>query len=439
MPTMSYTFGAIGCTHLGYAARGMRMDPATGRNQRVTDSALAYDLAVVAMISAGCAGIWHGGDMFHHSRPRPADINTALTADQVRYDAGLWAGVNSGNHDAGAGADLSAVSVLHRPTVNCHAVFAPDPRDTRPVTGPFSGLYEIIKPDPNADLYLHVVSHYGLDPALRDAGIIIDPRPLDHGINILCAHGIFVADERLYKAAERHGADRLVPTEWVTRDWNVVLLSDFHTPGPVPGFGTATAGQVWYTGSTARRGFADEPSPRGWLKVDIADSGDTTVTLRPIWQRPQTDLPPIDADGKTAAEINDLVRARLAAGNWTDELTDELTGHGGSIVRQRIVGASPTMRADLRPHMPSWAESARDTVSWSVSFDHPPAQPRLGHLNTTAVPTLGANVADLGAQLRARLVSPSGHLGAAIAATLPQLRVPSAEFAVDALSGPQHQ
>jgi hypothetical protein len=256
--------------------------------------------------------------------------------------------------------------------MNSFAVYPDRRRPAEDCVGPHPGLYEIHQPDPDQAIYLHVVSHYGLDPDLRDQGIDISPQPLDHGVNILCSHGIFVGDDRLYKAAERHGADRLIPTDWVTRGFDLTLLSDYHTPGRVEGFGDSEGrGQVWYTGSTVRRGFSDDETPRGWLQVDIPDNGAPQVTLQEIWQRPQLDFDPIDAVGMTVADINDAVRARLAERSWVDPVSADLTGDGGWILRQRIVGATPQQRQGIYELAGEWANAAKDAAYWSFTFERP--------------------------------------------------------------------
>ncbi|GAA3143279.1 hypothetical protein GCM10020255_020600 [Rhodococcus baikonurensis] len=93
------------------------------------------------------------------------------------------------------------------------------------------------QPIPDVPFYLHVVSHNGLDPRLPERGIIVDPQPIEGGVNILVSHGIFSADGRLFGADDRHGAERVIPEEWVNRGWDQSILSDYHT-GSDPRFRT---------------------------------------------------------------------------------------------------------------------------------------------------------------------------------------------------------
>lgn len=369
---MNYRIANIGCTHLGYASRGMRMHRGTGWNLRIVDGHLAYRQAAEQMIGSHCSGLLHGGDVTHWSRPVPRDVEAAQRVDDAIFEARMWNRKNSGNHDAGAASDLSAVAVLDRPSIDARTVYPDRRRSVADAVGPYPGLYEIHQPDPDVPLYLHIVSHYGLDPTLADDGIRIEPEPLDGGINVFVSHGIFVGDERLYKAAERHGAERLVPTDWVQRGWDITLLSDYHTPGQVDGYGdTDGYGQVWYTGSTLRRGFSDEESPRGWLQVDFPDGAAPEVTLRQLWQRPQRDFPHIDSADKTVAEINDIVRDRLASHSWNDPEAEALTGDGGWILRQRIAGATPQQRQGIYELAGEWAHAANGAAYWSFMFDDP--------------------------------------------------------------------
>jgi hypothetical protein len=402
-----YRIGVRGCQHLGYAARNMRLDRTTGWNQRVVDGHVAHALIMQDMIDAGVDGIVDGGDLSHWNKPVPRDIEVANRVDDLRVAAGIWAVANSGNHCAGGGADLSAMSIMHRPDLGMKAVY-PDPkRGPGDGTGPHPGLYEIHRPVDG--LALHCVSHYGLDRSLSDYGIHIDPQPLPGCLNLLFGHGVFDADGRLYQCVNPHGEERPIPVDWAHRDWDAVLLSHYHTPGPVSGFDNGEPCQVWYTGSALTRGFADEAGPRGWLLVTIDDTGRVAIELRTIWQRPQFDLPAIDATGLSAADLHDIVIDNIGDTPLWDEESALITGDGGAIVRQVISNTVPAQRQALGARAGRYANLTRDAAWWSITYEQP--------TNAQALPSgrrsgrdLTRRFTDFGAELRLR----SGRLAEAV-------------------------
>lgn len=414
---MSYTIGVRGCQHLGYTATTMRMHP-SGPNLRAIDGYVAHRLTMQSMLDADVDGIVDGGDLAHWSVPVPRVYQTATEVDDMRVSAPTsgggwrWYRGNTGNHDAGAGTAVSAAVALHRPTVAAHVVFPGNQAEF----GPLPGLYEVHQPDPDVPLFLHIVSHNGLA-----SGTGVDPKPVPGGVNLLFAHGIFTGDQRLRAMLESHGEQRIIPQQWADRGWDQVLLSDIHTLGAVPGYDNRDRGQVWYTGSAVRRGFSDTAGPRGWLKVTISDDGTVAVSSQPIWQRPQHDLPVVDATDMTSTEVDDAVTFALGQSSWWDEQSADLTGDGGYILRQRIVGVSGTLRRALTPMMGRWDALAKlggkgaawwraDLVSAS-SADTAGGSPAAGR-------SITSHVADFAADLMKRSHG-DGKVAAALAEVAP--------------------
>ena len=324
-----YAIGFHGCSHLGYRMGSMNRSHTDGINLRENDGYVAHRMIYSEMLDAGVIGIVDGGDLFHVEHPSVRAVAEAISADDMRVAAGkrwgtpIWRRTNGGNHDNGASTHVSAVSHIERAELESLAVFPDSPH---PI-GPHPGLYEVHQPDADRDLFLHFVSHNGLDPALGDKGIVIDPKPVSGAVNIFVAHGIFEADGRLFGAVDGHGAQRVIPVEWTNRAWSAVILSDYHTLGPIPGFGPDDdhAGpDVWMTGSGVRRGFSDEDAGRGWIEVRVDDDGHTSVIPHYIWQRPQIDFEPIDARGKSVSDIDRIVRQRLGDVTLSDGATETL-------------------------------------------------------------------------------------------------------------------
>ena len=62
---------------------------------------------------------------------------------------------------------------------------------------------------------------------------------------------------------------------------------------------------------------------------------------------------------------------RLASQRWIDAESEALTGDGGWILRQRIVGATPQQRQGIYELAGEWANAARDAAYWSTTFENP--------------------------------------------------------------------
>ncbi|MGW7316320.1 metallophosphoesterase family protein [Streptomyces sp. NPDC054865] len=378
-------------------------------NQRVVDGHLAHELTMRAMLDAGVDGIIDGGDLTHRSRPLPRDVEHANRVDDLRARAGVWGLGNSGNHCAGSGSDISAMGTMHRPDLRMHAVY-PDPRrGPGDGTGPYPGLYEIHQP---ADgLAIHAVSHYGLDRSLAMAGIHIDPAPLPGLVNILVCHGTFEADGRLYHCINAEGQERPIPLEWAQRGWDAMLLSHYHSLGAVPGHDHGGRGQVWYTGSSLTRGFSDELGPRGWLHVTVEDVGRVHVEARTIWQRPQYDLPILNAADMTTEDIDSLITDRIGDLDLENEEAARLTGDAGAIVRQRITGTTAAQRAALRALQPRWGRLAGAAASWQIDYPHPNQGGGASDDTRRVQRLITRRITDYGAELEARAPALAVRMG----------------------------
>ncbi|WP_155832227.1 hypothetical protein [Gordonia alkanivorans] len=424
--------GFYGCAHLGYRMAGMARTHPSGLNIREVDGYATYDLVMRDMIACGVQFISDGGDLFHVHAPSPRAIDEALAVDDLRVTAGVVRTTNTGNHDKASVSNVSAVASVHRPALGSYSVF---PRQERPdgeVFGPHPGLYEVHQPVPDMPLYLHIVSDYGLDDRLQDRGIHIHPTPIDNSVNILVSHGIFSADDRMFGAVDGHGSHRVIPSEWVERGFDASILSDYHTPGPIPGFGPdkRKSGQVWMTGSLIGRGFSDDICSRGWLLLELLDTGYVRITHKPVWSRPQRDFEPIDCSGKTVDDINVLVRKRLAGQRWWDDESARITGDGGWLLRQRFRGASAAQRHSLRALAGEWTTAAGDAAYWGVSFETTPAEdtPTTSVQRNISHGRTRINYAEDFANRQT-----SGRVGAVLAAAAPAIRERAARAASKAL------
>jgi DNA repair exonuclease SbcCD nuclease subunit len=238
---------------------------------------------------------------------------------------------NTGNHDASAERGTApATAAVHDPGRGVEFVTEPA-RVVHPVDG----------------LAVHVVSHYGLARSERLA-----PEPEEGAVNVLTAHGAAVVPgHEVFRSADSPG-EQLVDAELLADDrFDLVALGHYHGMDEVlPG--------VWYAGSAVRRGFSDPAGPRGWLLVTVLPDGRVEVERRTIAQRPQHDLPAIDARGLTGAEVEERVRAALAAVDVE-----------GAIVRQVVTSCTTSVRRGV--DLPALARLASRALVWMPDFRRP--------------------------------------------------------------------
>lgn len=349
--------GHSGCAHLGYFPRNPRTVTIDGNTLpiREHDGHVAHRLIVDGMIAAGVGLALDGGDLFHTPSPTVATLDVAMAHDRLLRDAGIDTFYNTGNHDAAVVARrLTPTALMGAADGNCVCTGVATGR------GPAEGRYEILE---FADVAYHVVSHQGLSITSRES----DPfeiAPVSGKTNILVSHGAFEADNRIYGAAEPHGDEYPIPTEWA-EPMDLMVLSHFHQMGKVEWAGGCP---VWWTGSSLRRGFADPQNDRGWLLVDT-DGATPTVTEHPIWQRPQYEMDTVNADGMSPTEVVAAIQDNLMNVVWEDDASLELTGHGGPIVRQQVWGLDQAGRQYLDAHRKVLDDYAEGAAEWILRME----------------------------------------------------------------------
>lgn len=332
MSGAAYRMAFLSDSHLGYAAR-CRIHPPSGLNERVRDGMLALRATVDQILADEVDVVVHGGDLFHRSWPQVGDIVWARRQIGRLVAAGIPVIGNTGNHDASAERGKSPATA---------AVHDPD-RGVEMVTDP----YRVIRPVPG--LALHVISHYGLAQAER-----LLPEPEDGTVNVLTAHGAaMLPGHDVFRCVDSPG-EQPIGLDVLTDDrFAVKVLGHYHGMDEIlPG--------VWYAGSSLRRGFSDPPGGRGWLLVTVGTDGRVSVERRFIDQRPQHDLPLVDAAGLTGAQVEEVIRAHLAAVDVT-----------GAIIRQVVVNCSHSVRAGI--DQPGLARLTGSALMWTLELRRPDA------------------------------------------------------------------
>lgn len=299
--------------HLGYAD-GHHRDPRTDLDVRVIDGLRAVNDIVGQMIDSQINHVIIAGDASHTPQPSiPVLVFARKQIDRL-HAAGITVDVVAGNHDASKQKRESAsVAALEDPLRGCRAVLEP--------------VAQLSVPGVDG-VFISVISHYGLIGAER-----IVPTPVEGAVNILAAHGeALIPGHPLFACVDGMVSQPIGLDLLTNNDWDFKALGHYHSMGPLPGIGETndhTAipltgldnsewaqglsghGQAWYAGSLLRRGWSDAPGGRGWLELEIHENRSTRVTPHYIQQRPQHDLPAIDAAGLTGPDIHDVISAHL--------------------------------------------------------------------------------------------------------------------------------
>jgi DNA repair exonuclease SbcCD nuclease subunit len=320
--------GHLSDTHIDYSSGSNFTD---GLNFRVKDGHDALTETIDQMIDQRVDLILHSGDLFHKSTPTVAGI-VHVREQLLRLNKAHIPVLGiTGNHDYPNTAFRKSATL---------AVNDPD-RGIAFVDTPYTRVRF-------GDVAIHALSHGGLVPEL------VEPSPSSGDLNILLTHG--AADIPGYSAftCEDSPAEAWVPHHLLQSGWDYVLMGHYHRQHKLPLEDTVG----WYAGSALRRGFSDEAGDRGWLLIDTTTG---VVESHQIRQRPQVDLPVIDASSLTGDEVRDLITGNLAA-----------IDVAGAILRQRVENCP----AAVRKSMPTDPLPVETAASWQLRISRPTEAPR---------------------------------------------------------------
>lgn len=342
----SFNIAFFADSHIGYQAYSRTTSQ--GRNIREQDGYNALHETITQIIDSPekINAVIHGGDLFHTSQPSMHNIATVQHYLRVLSKNNIPFFGIAGNHDVTDNRSmLASVAVVNDPDKQIHTLYKP------------YQVYDISRKD---GIFLHSVAHHGLsgDEAPKIA-------PVTDGVNIFTTHGAALDPKNaaLMKCQDSP-REQVIPPEMVLDDSFVVkLLGHFHSRYAVGGKELNT----YYAGSSIRRGFSDEPGARGWLLVKIFPDGRISVENKDISQRPQYDLPLIDATGLSGSQVQDIIETQILS-TRRDELDTQFDLKHAPIVRQKIINASRGVRTGIdRMQM---EKMTTHMLSWSLKFDN---------------------------------------------------------------------
>ena len=332
---MPYKIGFLSDSHQGYSARCRAHS--SGINMRNRDGMLGLRTTVDQMLAEEVDVVLHGGDLFHRSHPAIGEIAWARRQLERLAEAGIPVIVSTGNHDfANDRGKSPATAAIHDPS-----------RGITAVTEPYRVFH------PAEGLNIHVISHIGVASAERSI-----PEPVDGEVNIFTSHGAAqVPGHEVFACVDSPG-EAVIGYDILSLPWHATLLGHYHGMGPLPGFDAGETGQVWYAGSLLRRGFSDPEGGRGWLLVSIEEDGKTKIERKYYDQRPQFDLPWIDASSLTGAEVEEAIRENLKE-----------IEIGDALIRQRVVNCPLSVRRGVDTR--TLGELTKDALIWQPEFTRP--------------------------------------------------------------------
>jgi len=286
--------------HLGFR-QFQRLAP-DGVNQREADVALAFRRAIEAVIARGPDLVVIAGDLFHAVRPTNRSIIEAFTqlARLRQVLPGTPVVLLAGNHDTPRSTEAGSILKL----MASLGVDVVDEGERRLV---YPALGAAVLAVPHAALLARGSRAWAPDASARR--------------NILVTHpevtGCFPET-----GESDYGGVRLEPAD-LGGDWDYVALGHYHVV-------TEVAPRAWYSGSLEYtspniwgewRLEQQRRVTKGLLLADLAAGTVERIALPPA--RPVHDLPPLDAAGMTAAQLDAAVQGRLAGipGGVADTVT----------------------------------------------------------------------------------------------------------------------
>ena len=336
--------------HLGYSSSNCKLNP-QGVRWREADGYMAWIREIKDIINDGTVDVvLIAGDVFHTPTPSILAVKQAQKGVRMLADAGIPAVILTGNHDTSdVRSELAATALLNDPDHGVYSHYEP------------YATYDV-----NDDVRLHLISHHLYK---EQASTWDKVKPTNGKINIFSTHGSMI--DPLTKLAMHTDAsprEVIIPDEIVNNpDWDYRLLGHIHERGFVgssdDGKSDTSHLKTYYNGSLIRRGFSDGETPlgRGWTKWTVQPDGLLLPEFHTVAQRPQEDLPVINALDLSAADITDIAYDHVS--NAVEGIKSPFTA---PILRQRVVNITPEKRKAVDQAM--LRKLAAPALSWQLSM-----------------------------------------------------------------------
>ena len=336
--------------HLGYSSSNCKLNP-QGVRWREADGYMAWIREIKDIINDGTVDVvLIAGDVFHTPTPSILAVKQAQKGVRILANAGIPVVILTGNHDTSdVRSELAATALLNDPDHGVYSHYEP------------YATYDV-----NDDVRLHLISHHLYK---EQASTWDKVKPTNGKINIFSTHGSMIDPlTKLAMHTDSSPREVIIPDEIVNNPgWDYRLLGHIHERGFVgssdDGKSDTSHLKTYYNGSLIRRGFSDGETPlgRGWTKWTVQPDGLLLPEFHTVAQRPQEDLPVINALDLSAADITDIAYDHVS--NAVEGIKSPFTA---PILRQRVVNITPEKRKAVDQAMLS--KLAAPALSWQLSM-----------------------------------------------------------------------
>lgn len=271
--------------HLGY--RAYHRLNGRGTNVREADVAEAFRRAVRRVVELRPDLVLVAGDVFHTVRPSNAAIADAFRQLSVLVEGlpGVPVVLLAGNHDSPRSAETGNILTLFR-EIEGVVVVCDEACAVRL---------------PQVEASVLCLPHVAL---AGDRAAAIEPDPAARH-NLLMLHGTVGGDvaERKLRYVSEYGGAVVPDTDIGPERWDYVALGHYHIV-------TDLAPNMWYAGALERTStnIWMEEGEKGFL---LYDTETRAATFHPVETRAMVDLPRQSARGRTAAEVDEAIRAAV--------------------------------------------------------------------------------------------------------------------------------
>ncbi len=293
-------FVHISDTHIGYSAY-TALDPHTGRNQREVDIENAFRQAVDMILDIRPDFVIHSGDLFHTVRPSNRAVGFSMEEIARITDADIPFIVIAGNHSAPRMRETGSVFRIITKVKGVRAAY----REKYERTGV-------------GDSMIHLLPHVHGGERFMEQAALMEPSK-EHGCNIAVLHA-GVEGLRAFKYSTGEANEDLINMAAIGEGFDYIAFGHYHEF-------TELNERAYYSGATERLSFNDVGQEKGFIVVDTQPF---RVEFKRLDIRPMMDLEPIDARGKSAAEVMADIEERASR------------NVEGAIVRLKINGISRT-------------------------------------------------------------------------------------------------